>query len=221
MSLCTVSVHHFCVHPKSYTIRSVPSTAFWKIANKYWIFLSTNNTFAESHSFKYKILTWYCSVKLSRHEDWRFCQCCLSQHRLHQLPVFLFVLSCLNLVATLFGRHWIRWFANACSILFWSWLSWYDTPPLHPLSIEIMVSLWQENPVQILASHTSNSQVKSIFLPKLPWISLVCGVYFWLPVHLLWSCQKEAVADRIAVVWLVTACGCRFFQEWRDSRNWY
>jgi len=52
MSLCTVSVH-----PKSYTITSVPSTAFWKIANKYWIFLSTNNTFAESHSLKYKILT--------------------------------------------------------------------------------------------------------------------------------------------------------------------
>jgi hypothetical protein len=140
MSLCTVSVHRICVHPKSYTISRVPSTAFWKIANKYWIFLSTNNTFTESHSLKYKILTWYCSVKLSRHEDWRFCQCCLSWHRLHQLPVFLFVLSCLNPVATLFGQHWICWFANACCILFWSWLSWYDTPRLHPVSIEIMVS---------------------------------------------------------------------------------
>jgi len=68
-------------------------------------------------------------------------------------------------------------------------------------------TLWQENPVQNLASHSPNSQVKSIFLPKLPWISLVCGVYFWFPVQLLWNCQKEAVADRIAVVWLVTVCG--------------
>jgi hypothetical protein len=70
--------------------------------------------------------------------------------------------------------------------LFWSWLSWYDTPRLHPLSIEIMVSCSGKRiQCKNLASHSPNSQVKSIFFPKLPWISLVCAVYFWFAVQLL------------------------------------
>jgi hypothetical protein len=40
--------------------------------------------------------------------------------------------------------------------------------------------------VQNLASHSPNSQVKKgIFLPKFPWIGLVCGIHFWFPVPLL------------------------------------